>query len=169
MEQALKDYSLLYFICMISIYMDYFEGYALEKTITNGTKRVREVASTYDGKELRVLQNIDGDVTYETLSNGDIMEKLSTIKQKQGSLLDRLSRIKSSTRNSSKSVRSKKSRRNNKNGRSKVNSKKSRRSKHKGNSNKSKSKKSQKYRTSPKTKTRRNTPRVVPDIMKTIY
>lgn len=143
--------------------MDYFEGYAVEKTIKNGTKRVREVASTYDGKQLKVLQNIDGDVTYETLSNGDIMEKLSTIKQKQGSLLDRLSTIKGSTRNSSKSVRSKKSRR------SKIKSKKSRRSKHNGNNNKSKSKKSQKYRTSSKTKTRRNTPRVVPDIMKTIY
>lgn len=152
--------------------MEYFEGYALEKTIKNGTKRVREVASTYDGKKLKVLQNIDGDVTYETLSNGDIMEKLSTIKQKQGSLLDRLSRIKGSTRNSSKSVRSKKSRRNNKSSRrSKVKSKKGRKTKHKGNNNKSKSinKKSQKYRRSSKTKTRRNTPRVVPDIMKTIY
>lgn len=152
--------------------MEYFEGYALEKTIKNGTKRVREVASTYDGKELKVLQNIDGDVTYETLSNGDIMEKLSTIKQKQGSLLDRLSRIKSSTRNSNKSVRSKKSRRSNKSSRrGKIKSKKSRRGKHKGNNNKSKSinKKSQKYRRSSKTKTRKNTPHVVPDIMKTIY
>lgn len=139
--------------------MDYFEGYAVEKTIKNGTKRVREVASTYDGKQLKVLQNIDGDITYETLSNGDIMEKLSTIKQKQGSLLDRLSRIKGSTRSSSKSVRSK------------IKSKKSRRSKHKSKSKskKSKSKKSQKYRRSSKTKTRKNTPHVVPDIMKTIY
>lgn len=149
--------------------MDYFEGYALEKTIKNGTKRVREVASTYDGKQLKVLQNIDGDVTYETLSNGDIMEKLSTIKQKQGSLLDRLSRIKGSTRNSNKSVWNKKSIRNKNCKRSKIKSKKGRRGKHKSNSNKSKSKKSQKYRTSPKTKTRRNTPHVVPDIMKTIY
>lgn len=152
--------------------MDYFQGYALEKTIKNGTKHVREVASTYDGKQLKVLQNMDGDITYETLSNGDIMEKLSTIKQKQGSLLDRLSRIKGSTYSSGKSVRSKKSRRNSKKSRrSKIKSKKSRRGKHKGNNNKSKSinKKSQKYRTSPKTRTRRNTPRVIPDIMKTIY
>ena len=53
--------------------MKYFEKYTLEKKYLNGKSKIRESASIYDGKKIHRIQNIDGDISYDTLKNNDFL------------------------------------------------------------------------------------------------
>lgn len=151
--------------------MNYFESYALEKTNINGSKHVREMAANYDGKKLNIIQNIDGDVIYKTLSNGDILEQITNIKQNNTSLFRRLQREHKTIGNRSHSRKGKSSHDHKRTHKYRTKhssiSKKSRLS---STSKKSKQKlrKTSKKRTALRL-TKQQKDNVTPDIMKTIY
>jgi hypothetical protein len=74
------------------------EYYSLIKNTKNGNTTVREVASKYDGKELKILQNINGDIQYETLSNGELLNKIGHMNHTHGNLIKRLRSMRKSAK-----------------------------------------------------------------------
>jgi phosphomevalonate kinase len=74
------------------------EYYSLIKNTKNGNTTVREVASKYNGKELKILQNINGDIQYETLSNGDLLNKIGHMNHSHGNLIKRLRSLRKTTK-----------------------------------------------------------------------
>jgi hypothetical protein len=74
------------------------EYYSLIKNTKNGNTTVREVASKYDGKELKILQNINGDIQYETVSNGELLNKIGNMNHSHGNLIKRLRSLRKTTK-----------------------------------------------------------------------
>lgn len=70
--------------------MQYIESYSIEKTNFNGVKNVTELASKYNGNELKIFKNINGNVTYKSLNNAELLDYLHDLKPNKKSLTSRL-------------------------------------------------------------------------------